>query len=102
MHKLDELTNLERKIYFGEHLSEEELEDAVFELKRIALIQGEDRRWTRNVSSILQVADELFRIDWEQGLTECQEDEFNHQPYQVYKHEREVTKTEVWYDTHKE
>lgn len=102
MKELNELTALETKIYFGEHLSEDELKDAVFELEKVKEIPRENRRWTRYMSSIFQVADKFFEIDWEEGLTEEQEDMYNNQPYQVYKHEHVVKETKVWYDTHKE
>ena len=62
-------------------------------------IEGEDHRWTRDISSIIELKDNIFiRIDWQRGLTEMQGDNFYDQPYFVEKKERVVTKTEITWD----
>ena len=40
----------------------------------IATIYGEPRRWTRTVRSICKLNHKYYCINWEQGLTEHQED----------------------------
>ena len=45
------------------------------------------------MTTIVQVADRFFKIDWERGLTECQEDEYWDQPVEVTPHEYEKTIT---------
>jgi hypothetical protein len=37
---------------------------------------GDNRRWTRSVSSVFEIGGRYFGIEWEQGLTECQDDYF--------------------------
>ncbi len=57
---------------------------------------GENRRWTRSAHSILSLCDRFFSLDWEEGLTESQENEYMDQPYEVEKHtyEKTITVTE--------
>lgn len=85
------MNELEEKIYNGEHLSESELIDAVFECNEVDTEYGENNRWSRYVSTIIKIKDKLFCIDWEQGLTELQSDYFEDQPYEV----KEVEETVV-------
>lgn len=85
------MDELEEKIYNGEHLSESELIDAVFECNEVDTVYGENNRWSRYVSTIIKIKDKLFCIDWEQGLTELQPDYFENQPYEV----KEVEETVV-------
>lgn len=77
------MTELEEKIYNGEYLTEKELRTAVFECDEVTTEYGENRRWSRSVSTIIKIKDKLFCIDWEQGLTECQDNYFEEQPYEV-------------------
>lgn len=37
---------------------------------------GENRRWSRSAYTILEIGGRFFGFDWEQGLTENQEDYF--------------------------
>lgn len=46
------------------------------------------------MTTIFKVSNRFFAIDWEQGLTECQENFYNEQPYEVIKKEKVVTVTE--------
>lgn len=77
------MTELEEKIYNGEYLTEKELRTAIFECDEITTEYGENLRWSRPASTIIKIKDKLFCIEWEQGLTECQEDYFEEQPYEV-------------------
>ena len=77
------MTELEEKIYNGKHLTKAELENAVYECDVINTEYGENRRWNRFVRSIIKIEDKLFCIEWEEGLTECQINSFDDQPYEV-------------------
>lgn len=87
------MDELEKKIYNGEKLTEEELKMAVFECSEVTTEYGENRRWSRSASTIIKVKDKLFCIDWEQGLTECQDDCFEDQPYEVEEKTETITRT---------
>lgn len=82
--------NMVHKIDNGEILTEKEIRDVIYEFE-IDSEYGENRRWTRSVSSVVKLCDRFFMIDWEQGLTECQENEYYCQPYEVEKREYEKT-----------
>lgn len=73
-----------------ETLTEGEIKRLVYNYEVVS-DYGENRRWSRSVSTIVSICDRYFCIDWEQGLTECQENEFYNQPYEVEKHEEEKT-----------
>lgn len=84
------MTELEEKIYNGEHLTESELENAIYECDVIDTKYGKNERWTRPASSIIKIKDKLFCIDWEEGLTEYQFNSFDNQPYEVEEVERTI------------
>lgn len=83
------------KLYQGEILSEKELECLVFgysfhgcdELGDNYIfeeeIEGEDNRWTKDMSTIFRVGNDYWCLPWERGLTKYQKDEFCDQPYRV-------------------
>lgn len=78
------------KIDAGEELSESEVEDLVMFCDHYADEEGDDRRWTREVTTYIRTeAGRFFRICWERGLTESQEDFYLEQPVEVCLHERE-------------
>lgn len=77
------MSEIEEKIYNGEILTKAELCEAIFDCEEVDTQYGENRRWSRSVSTIIKIKDKLFCINWEQGLTECQENEFYDQPYEV-------------------
>ena len=78
------------KIDSGKELSEGELRDLIcrYEIERK---YRENRRWTRDVESIVCLCGRYFSIYWEEGLTEYQENEFYDQPEEVEKHEYDKT-----------
>lgn len=90
------------KILNGEELTEEELEDLVFDYEIDC--QDEDcDRWVTYVKTIVNLCDRYFAIDWERGLTEMQENGFFEQPYEVKKVEYEkVIQVTEWVKTKKE
>jgi len=84
------------KIDSGEKLSERELASLVWDFEEVSREYGDNRRWTRSVTSIIKIDDRFFCVNWENGLTECQENEFYDQPYEVEKktYEKTITVTE--------
>lgn len=81
------------KIDTGEKLSEKELRDLQYNFHEVDSIYGDNRRWSRSVRSIFEIGDRFFALDWEEGLTEYQEDEYYNQPVEVVKHEYQKTIT---------
>lgn len=84
-----------QKIDKREKLSEKELRILVQEYE-IESEWEENHRWTRSVCTIVKLDERYFAVNWEEGLTECQEDEFYEQPYEVEKktYEKTITVTE--------
>ena len=74
------------KISHNIPLTERELRSAVNELEEVERVEGSDRRWQRSVSSYLQCKDKIICINWQQGLTECQENDYSDQPFFVVPH----------------
>lgn len=78
------------KIDNKKDLTENELKEIVFNYG-IDTEYGENERWTRGVSTIVELCNRFFMVNWFEGLTEYQENEFYEQPYEVEK--KEYTKT---------
>ena len=78
----------------GRELTESEIGKLVDRFE-IEVENGSNRRWSRTNTSICQVGDRYFKVEWEQGLTENQEDYYGEQPVEVelFEEERTVTKT---------
>ena len=80
------------KIDRGEELNEDEIADLVDNLPHYDEECGDNRRWSRSVTTYLRTQDgRFFRVDWEQGLTESQENSYWEQPVEVTLHEEEQT-----------
>jgi hypothetical protein len=79
------------KIDSGEELNESELSSLVWEFEEIEREYGDNRRWSRSVTSIVKINNRYFCIEWENGLTENQPNEFYDQPYEVEKKTYEKT-----------
>lgn len=77
----------------GAKFTEQEIRDAIWDFHQVEEIEHGHRRWTESMTTIVQVADRFFKIDWERGLTECQDDEYWDQPVEVTPHEYEKTIT---------
>ena len=80
----------------GVKFIEEELSDLRWEFTEVCVKYGENHRWNRPATTIFKVEDRLFALDWWQGLTEMQENEFYDQPYEVKEVKKmvEITKYE--------
>jgi hypothetical protein len=76
------------KIDNNEELTERELRNlaTLYEVDRE---EGNDGRWYRPITSYVALWDgnygRYFKIDWSQGLTECQDNCFDNQPIEVKK-----------------
>lgn len=88
-----------KKIDNGESLSENELSEICeYSIQRD---YGENRRWQRSVYDILEIKGRYFALEWEEGLTEYQEDSFMKQPYEVFPHKTVTIKESVSYSKEK-
>lgn len=86
-----------REKLLNKSFTEEELEDLAWcdvdaDVEMITQEAGEQHRWTQDVSTIFEFEGKYYSLDWDKGLTECQENGFYTQPYQV---EKEVKTIEV-------
>lgn len=86
------------KLYNREKLDKFNIRQLVCEAKKIDEIEGDEDRWTRHISSIIEIGNDLWCIEWKRGLTECQENEFWNQPYRVKRVEKEVIQKVVTYE----
>lgn len=85
-----------QKLSEKKSLSEREISTLVNEYG-IESSYGENRRWTRSVSTVVKLLDKYYWINWEEGLTEYQSNEYFDQPYEVERHEYEkVIKVVEW------
>ena len=66
-----------RKIDAGEALTEKEIRTLVLCGYAVEEIEHSVGRWERQVSSIVEIKNRYFSIDWSEGLTEIQENSFN-------------------------
>ena len=76
------------KLDKGEKLDEDELWslacDAYGEgVREVETTFEEPGRWSRGAHTIVQLGDRYWRVDWEQGLTEMQDNELWCQPVEV-------------------
>lgn len=90
----------EQKMAKGIRLQDKDLEVLVQERVQLHEVQGEDRRWTRTMTTVIQAEDgNKYAIEWEQGLTENQENQYYEQPKKVELTQRPITTivTEIEY-----
>lgn len=91
-----------QKIDHGKKLTEKELSNLVHEFG-IETDHGENRRWTRSNYTICKLCGRYFEVDWEEGLTEYQDNEYRYQPVEVELHEYEkVITIREWKHINKE
>lgn len=73
-----------QKIDNHEKLTEHELSELAYDYE-IERDEGDNRRWSQTITSYVKIKDRFFVINWERELTECQDNEFDEQPYEVEK-----------------
>lgn len=54
-------------------------------------IENDSGRWTTRMATVFELGGRYFAIDWDRGLTECQENEYWNQPVEVTKRQYEKT-----------
>lgn len=59
--------------------------------KYVCKTEGDTHRWTTDIQTVFSVGDRFFALDWSQGLTERQENEYWNQPYEVRMEQHEET-----------
>lgn len=85
------------KIKNKENFKEEEIKELLWSFPQVWEEEGYEHRWTKDVSTVVQIGEKFIRIDWSRGLTECQENEFWEQPYFVKQHKYTKTiEVEEW------
>lgn len=58
------------------YFTEKEVRNLIWDCE-VEREEGSNRRWSRSMTSIVEADDgKLYAIDWEQGLTECQQNEY--------------------------
>lgn len=80
------------KIDNAEDLTEDELAELVSDYE-IDIIEGENLPWQQCCTTIIQLKDRTFSIDWQRALTESQTHDYMEQPVEVKKVEYEKTIT---------
>lgn len=79
------------KLESGDKLDEEELRALACEVeysksdewRQVAEFEGDDHRWQREVSTVIEARGRYWRIDWMRALTETSENDFWDQPVEV-------------------
>lgn len=86
------IEEVKQKIINGKELTEEEIKYCVWgEIANIVdEIEGDDHRWDKEMTTIIDIDGQLYAIDWRRGLTECQENSYYNQPYKVKMVEKTV------------
>lgn len=79
-----ELKIMVDKIDNHEILTDDELEVFICDYGTI-VEYGDNGRWSRTVTSITEYNGRLFSTDWDEGLTEYQDNSFYDQPVEVKK-----------------
>lgn len=73
---------LTEKILNGQELTSKEIESLVYgdydeeTIEFVEELEGKARRWTKTNGIVLKINDRYFKINYEQGLTECQENAY--------------------------
>lgn len=67
---------LYNKIIENDYEIEDKLAECIVYNCSIQNYYGDNRRWTRTVTSIVEINNHFFEIEWEEGLTEMQDDFF--------------------------
>ena len=84
-----------KKIDSGTELTGSELREVIQEYE-VEVEYGDNRRWSRSATTISEIGGRYFSTNWEDGLTESQENEYYDQPVEVQKktYEKTITVTE--------
>ena len=78
-----------KKYDSGHKFTEQEIRDALWDFYQVEETEHGHHRWTEDMRTIIIVCGRYFRIWWERGLTEYQENCYHNQPVEVIPHEYE-------------
>lgn len=81
---------IKAKLEAGEDLSEDEISSMVHELPQVHEEEGDEGRWERYMTTVVDLLGDYYAIDWSRGLTESQENSYYEQPYKVKVETKEV------------
>lgn len=84
------------KIAKKQNLTKEELRRLVWDYQ-VDSQEEDEGRWTKHMRAIVELCGDLYSIEYERGLTECQENEYPYQPVKVKKVELTKTITVIEY-----
>lgn len=79
------------KLESGANLTKGEISSMVYNLDEIYEEEGDEGRWVRYMTTVVDLLGDHYAIDWSRGLTESQEDCFYEQPYKAKVEEKEIT-----------
>ena len=83
-----------KKIRNNEDFTTEEYESLFYMLKEVDEKRYDKHRWYTPVDTIFKVKDTYILLEWEEGLTEYQEDTYCFAPYEVYYKEKVIVEKE--------
>lgn len=87
--------SIEEKLKDGDYLTEDEIEQLCWDYPCVYQEEGDSGRWTTFITTVIEVNGKNYAINWQRGLTECQENIFDNQPYECEITEEEVTITKT-------
>ena len=85
-----------KKIRNKEDFTQEEIESFFYMLEEVDEKRYDKHRWYTPVETIFKVKDTYILLEWDEGLTEYQENEYDLNPYEVYYKEK-TTVVKEWY-----
>lgn len=88
--KYTEKEKIQMKLENGEELSKSEMKNMDNYFREVYREEGESRRWSKSVLSVFEVGDKKYALNWDEGLTENNENEYWEQPYLVKLEEKEI------------
>ena len=98
MDKMNELeSRIFQKLQSKERLTESEILALFWEYgEEVYEEKGDNKRWTRPVTIVVKFHNKHYLLNFEEALTEMQDDYFYEQPYEVepYEHEKTIIVTE--------
>ena len=79
-----------KKIRSNESFTEEEIVSLFDRLQEVDEKRYDRDRWWTPIETIFKVKDTYILLEWNEGLTEYQENEYDFNPYEVYYVERTI------------
>lgn len=79
-----------KKIRNKEDFTQEEIESLFYMLEQVDEKKYDKRRWYIPVETIFKVKDTYILLEWDEGLTEYQDNVYDFNPYEVYYKEKTI------------